>query len=68
MAAPRKYPDELRERAVRMTLEARKDPATRPSACKPAGEQVSGHRVVGLLRAAERLDRSAWREDGTEHG
>lgn len=40
MAAPRKYPDELRERAIRMTVEARKDPASRPSACKRIGEQL----------------------------
>jgi len=40
MAAPRKYPDELRERAVRMTVEARKDPASRPGACKRIGEQL----------------------------
>lgn len=32
MAAPRKYPDELRERAVRMVVDARRDPATRPGA------------------------------------
>jgi transposase len=29
MAAPRKYPDELRERATRLAVEARRDPATR---------------------------------------
>lgn len=29
MAAPRKYPDELRERAVRLAVDARKVPATR---------------------------------------
>jgi len=40
MAAPRKYPDELRERAVRLTMEARRDPATRPNACKRIGEQL----------------------------
>lgn len=40
MAAPRKYPDELRERAVRMALDARKDPATRSNACKRIGEQL----------------------------
>ena len=40
MAAPRKYPEELRERAVRMTLEARKDPASRPNACGRIGEQL----------------------------
>lgn len=32
MPPPRKYPDELRERATRMTLEARQDPATRTGA------------------------------------
>ena len=40
MAAPRKYPDELRDRAIRMTVEARKDPGSRPSACKRIGEQL----------------------------
>ena len=34
MAAPRKYPEELRERAIRLTLDARKDPADRPGACR----------------------------------
>lgn len=29
MAAPRKYPDELRERATRLAVEARKDAAGR---------------------------------------
>lgn len=40
MVAPRKYPDELRERAIRLAVEARKDPATRPGACKRIGEQL----------------------------
>jgi transposase len=40
MAAHRKYPEELRERATRMALDARKDPATRPSACSRIGEQL----------------------------
>jgi transposase len=40
MPAPRKYPDELRERAIRMTLDAKKDPATRPGACRRIGEQL----------------------------
>jgi len=39
MAAPRKYPEELRERAIRLTLDARKDPASRPSAWLRIGEQ-----------------------------
>ena len=40
MPALRKYPDELRERAIRLTLEARKDPATRPGAIRRIGEQL----------------------------
>jgi transposase len=40
MPAPRKYPDELRERAIRLTVEARKDPADRAGACKRIGEQL----------------------------
>jgi len=40
MAAPRKYPDELRERAVRFTLEQRRDPATRVGALQRVGEQL----------------------------
>ena len=40
MVAPRKYPEELRERSVRLTVDARKDPASRPGACKRIGEQL----------------------------
>ncbi|PNL16820.1 IS3 family transposase [Micrococcus sp. FDAARGOS_333] len=40
MPAPRKYPDELRERATRMTIEARQDPATRTGAFRRVGEQL----------------------------
>ena len=40
MAAPRKYPDELRERAVRLVIEAKQDPATRSGACRRIGEQL----------------------------
>lgn len=40
MVAPRKYPDELRERAVRMVVEARQDPVTGPGACRRIGEQL----------------------------
>jgi hypothetical protein len=43
MAAPRKYPDELRERATRMAVEARRDPATRAGALARVGKQ----RVAG---------------------
>ncbi|MGJ7442984.1 IS3 family transposase [Aquipuribacter sp. MA13-6] len=40
MAAPRKYPEELRERAIRLAVDARKDPASRPGACRRIGEQL----------------------------
>src|SRR5438309_3350789 len=40
MAAPRKYPDELRERAVRLAVDARRDPATRSGALRRIGEQL----------------------------
>ena len=40
MAAPGKYPDELRERAIRMAVDARRDPATRSGALRRVGEQL----------------------------
>ena len=43
MAAPRKYGDELRERATRMAVEARQDPATRAGAIKRVANQLGMH-------------------------
>ena len=43
MVAPRKYPDELRERATRMAIDARKDPATRAGALKRIADQLGVH-------------------------
>ncbi len=40
MVAPRKYPQELRERATRMAVEARKDPGSRTGAIRRIGEQL----------------------------
>src|SRR3954468_7248356 len=40
MAAPRKYPDELRERATRIAVDARRDPATRSGALKRIGQRL----------------------------
>lgn len=40
MAAPRKYPDELRERASRMAVDLRRDPATRVGALARVGAQL----------------------------
>ena len=44
MAAPRRYPDELRERAIRMAVELRRDPATRTGALRRVGEQLGINR------------------------
>ena len=40
LPAQRKYPNELRERATRMAIDARKDPATRTGAFRRIGEQL----------------------------
>ena len=40
MAAPRKYPQELRERAVRLVVEAKQDPATRVGAIRRIAGQL----------------------------
>ena len=46
MAPPRKYPDELRERATRMAVELRADPATKPGAIARVAEQLGMHPVT----------------------
>ncbi|MEQ7129126.1 IS3 family transposase [Actinopolymorpha sp. B11F2] len=63
MAAPRKYPDELRERATRMAVDARNDPATRAGAIPRIAEQLGMHpeTLRGWVRQAE-ID------DGTRPG
>src|SRR5690242_6407411 len=43
MVAPRKYPDELRERATRMAIEARKDPGNRANAVRRIADQLGVH-------------------------
>lgn len=43
MVAPRKYPEELRERATRLALEARQDPAARVGAVKRIADQLGVH-------------------------
>lgn len=43
MAAPRKYPDELRERATRMAIDARKDPESQAGAVKRIADQLGVH-------------------------
>jgi transposase len=43
MPAPKKYPDELRERATRMAVDARKDPETAVGAIKRIADQLGVH-------------------------
>jgi transposase len=43
MAAPRKYPDELRERATRLAVEARRDPASAGGSIKRIADQLGVH-------------------------
>lgn len=43
MAAPKKYPDELRERATRLAVEARRDPQAGPGAIRRIADQLGVH-------------------------
>jgi transposase len=63
MAAPRKYPEELRERATRLAVEARKDPEARVGAIKRIADQLDVHpeALRGWVKQAET-------DDGTRPG
>ena len=50
MAAPKKFPGELRERAVRLAVDARRDPATRSGALRRIGEQLGWPTGHGRLK------------------
>ncbi len=58
MPAPRKYPPELRERATRLAIDARKDPDTARGAINRIAEQLGIHREAlrGWVRTAEADD------------
>lgn len=43
MAAPKKYSDELRQRATRMAVEARRDPGSKVGAIKRIADQLGVH-------------------------
>jgi transposase len=55
VAAPRKYGDELRERATRMAVDARRDPAMRSGAIQRVAQQLGMHpeTLRGWVRQAE---------------
>ena len=55
VAAPRKYPEELRERAVRLAVEARRDPVTRAGALRRVGGQwgINPETLRGWVTRAE---------------
>jgi hypothetical protein len=61
MAAPKKCPDELRERATRMAVEARRDPATRSEALAGARRSPSTSRCAGT-RTTRRRGRAAMKD------
>ena len=67
MAAPKKYPDELRDRAVRLVLEAKKDPGARSGAVRRIGEQlgINPGDVAGLGESGRgRRGHPRWHHDG----
>lgn len=43
MGAPRKYPEELKERATRLAVEARRDPGSKAGAIKRIADQLGIH-------------------------
>ncbi|MGQ0847226.1 MAG: IS3 family transposase [Sporichthyaceae bacterium] len=63
MAAPKKYSDELRERATRMAVEARRDPASAIGAIKRIGDQLGVH-----PEALRNWVKQAEIDDGTRAG
>ena len=68
MAAPRKYPEELRERATRMAVDLRRDPATRSGALRRVGEQLgSTRRPFGTGFSTSRSTKVAGGESAATH-
>jgi transposase len=55
MPAPKKYPDELRERATRLVVEARRDPVSAVGAIRRIADQLGVHpeALRGWVKKAE---------------
>lgn len=55
MAAPKKYPDELRERATRLAVEARQARGRKAGALQRVGEQlgIKPETLLGWVKQAE---------------
>jgi transposase len=55
MPAPKKYPDDLRERATRLAIEARRDPASTVGAIRRIADQCGVHpeALRGWVKKAE---------------
>lgn len=55
MPAPKKYPDELRERATRLAVEARRDPVSAVGAIRRIADQLGIHpeALRGWVKRAE---------------
>jgi transposase len=56
MAAPRKYPDELRERAIRLVLDAKAEPGSNgKNICRRVGDQlgINPETLRGWVKQAE---------------
>jgi transposase len=67
MPAPRKYPDELRERATRLVVEARRDPASAVGAIRRIADQLGIH-PEALRTWVKQAETDAGERPGTTSG